>query len=44
MEVFKMERSKGWYWYITEKAKLLERHKCGKWMYFFNDQEFAMNI
>ena len=39
-----MERSKGWCWYITEKAKLLERHKCGKWMYFFNDQEFAMNI
>ena len=44
MEVFKMDRSKGWCWYITEKAKLLERHKCGKWMYFFNDQEFAMNI
>lgn len=39
-----MIRRGGWYWYLTEKAKLLERHKCGKWMYFFYDQEFAMNI
>ena len=39
-----MYKRQGWCWYITEKAKLLERHKCGKWMYFFNDQEFAMNI
>lgn len=39
-----MERAGGWYWYITDNAKLLERHKCGKWMYFFNNQEFAMSI
>lgn len=39
-----MEKLGGWCWYHTEKAKLLEIHKCGKWMYFFNDQEFAMNI
>ena len=44
MEVFKMKRYRGWYWYDTEDAKLLETHRCGKWMHFFNDQEFAMNI
>ena len=31
-------------WYFTEKAKRLKSHKCGKWMYFFNDQEFAMSM
>ncbi len=39
-----MERFGGWCWYFTEKAKLLDVHKCGKWMHFFNDQEFAMNM
>lgn len=39
-----MERHGGWCWYRTEEAKLLEKHKCGKWMHFFNDQEFAMNV
>ena len=23
---------------------MLDVHKCGKWMHFFNDQEFAMNM
>ena len=39
-----MERLRGWCWYLTEKAKLIESHKCGKWMYFFNVQTFSMNI
>lgn len=39
-----MKRSNGWCWYITDKAKLLETHKCGKWMIYFNNQDFAMNI
>ena len=39
-----MERILGWCWYFTDKAKLLESHKCGKWMYFFDDQAFAMDI
>lgn len=39
-----MERFGGWYWYQTEEEKLLETNKCGKWMHFFNDQKFAMNI
>ena len=34
----------GWIVYATEKAKELVAHKCGKWMYFFNDQAFALNI
>ena len=39
-----MERLGGWCWYLTDKAGLLERHRCGKWMYFFKDQAFAMSI
>lgn len=37
-------RQFGWFWYITEDAAKLEKHKCGKWMYFFDDQEFAKKI
>ena len=44
MEESKMQRFGGWYWYYTEEEQLLEAHKCGKWMYFFKDQEFAKNI
>lgn len=39
-----MKRSGGWYWYTTDKANLIEKNKCGKWMYFFEDQKFAMEI
>lgn len=39
-----MKRFGGWCWYSAGQEKLLKSHKCGKWMYFFNDQEFAMNI
>lgn len=39
-----MKRFGGWYWYFTDKAKLLDEHKCGKWMYFFSDQKFAMEM
>lgn len=38
-----MKRFDGWCWY-TGKENLLEMHKCGKWMHFFDNQEFAMNI
>ena len=44
MEEVKMEKFRGWCWYLTDKAKLLEKHKCGKWMHFFDDQKFAMSI
>ena len=39
-----MERFEGWCWYRAEEAKLLEEHKCGKWMHFFKDQKFAMRM
>lgn len=39
-----MKRFNGWCWYITDKTKLLETHKSGKWMIYFKDQDFAMNI
>lgn len=34
----------GWYYYLSGKEKLLDMHKCGKWMHFFSDQEFAKEI
>ena len=34
----------GWFWFLSGKEKLLVPDKCGKWMYFFDDQEFAQKI
>ena len=39
-----MERFGGWFWFITDQAKVLEEHKCGKWMHFFDNQEHAVRI
>lgn len=39
-----MIRQLGWYWFLSGKEELLDEHKCGKWMIFFNDQEFAKEI
>lgn len=39
-----MKRQLGWYWFSTDKNNLLEEHKCGKWMHFFNDQQFAISV
>lgn len=39
-----MLRVGGWCFYLSGKEKLLDEHKCGKWMHFFTDQEFAMKI
>ena len=36
-----MIRQGGWYWYLSGEESKLEKHKCGKWMYFFEDQSFA---
>ena len=36
-----MIRQRGWYWYLSGEEAKLEKHKCGKWMYFFEDQSFA---
>ena len=39
-----MIRQYGWYWYLSGEERKLEKHKCGKWMYFFEDQSFAQQI
>ena len=33
-----------WVYYLGDESHILERHKCGKWMYFFDDQEFAAEM
>ena len=39
-----MIRQFGWFWFLSGKEKLLVPDKCGKWMYFFDDQEIAQKI
>lgn len=39
-----MLRRGGWYWYLSGQEDKLEQQKCGKWMYFFKDQEFAQKM
>lgn len=34
----------GWIFYMSEEESNLDRHKCGKWMHFFNNKEFAVHI
>lgn len=34
----------GWVYYVGETADQLDEHKCGKWMYFYGDIEFAEKI
>ena len=41
MEVIKMN---GWRYFVSEKADELDKYRCGKWMLFFSNQEFAMRI
>lgn len=38
-----MLRLGGWYWFTSGKKKL-DKNKCGKWMHFFSDQQFAIDI
>ena len=37
-----MIRQLGWYWFLSGKETLLDERKCGKWMIFFDDQDFAI--
>lgn len=39
-----MNRFGGWFWYLSNEGKKLDREKCGKWMSFFDDQKFAQDI
>ncbi len=34
----------GWIWYIGDKEPQFDKHKCGKWMYFFDDRAFVERI
>lgn len=34
----------GWFYFLSGKESLLDSEKCGKWMLFFADQEFAVDI
>lgn len=36
--------ARGWVFYISEEAVNLDKHKCGKWMYFFEDRQFVEKI
>ena len=39
-----MIRQFGWFWYLSGEEKLLVPGKCGKWMYCFDNQDFAQKI
>ena len=34
----------GWVWYFGDEDTQLDEHKCGKWMYFFDDLSFAKKL
>ena len=34
----------GWVFYLGGEENCLNRNKCGKWMYFFNNKEFAVHV
>ena len=39
-----MHKMGGWCWFLSGKESVLDRDKCGKWMIFFDNQEFAEKI
>ena len=34
----------GWVFYLSSKHEVIDKEKCGKWMYFFGDREKAERI
>ena len=38
------ERFGGWFWYESNEKSKLEECKCGKWMYFFDNQLLAQQM
>lgn len=42
-EVTKMPLG-GWIIYFGGEEKRMDKHKCGKWMHFFNNKEFVAHI
>ena len=41
---YKKQRLLGWYYFISNEARKLDKDKCGKWMYFFDNQELAIEL
>lgn len=39
-----IKRGLGWIWYIGDNTDKFERDKCGKWMYYFDNRDFAAQI
>lgn len=39
-----MLKMNGWCWYFSGEEGKLNLEKCGKWMFFFQDQRKAMDI
>lgn len=34
----------GWFWFLANDEAKFNPDKCGKWMVFFKDQQFALDI
>ena len=43
MKVNKLKKY-GWVWYFGNELPEFDTHKCGKWMYFFDDRDFIEKI
>ena len=39
-----MLKKNGWCWYFSGEEGKLDSEKCGKWMFFFQNQRKAMDI
>ncbi len=39
-----MLKMNGWCWYFSGEEDKLNSEKCGKWMFFFQEQRMAMDI
>lgn len=40
----KVGRFDNWFWYMADEEPEFDESKCGKWMFFFADQEFAQRM
>ena len=40
----KVIRQGGWVFYLVDGYQNLDPHRCGKWMYFFNDESRAAEL
>ncbi len=40
----KIVKHDNWVFYISDEGTDFDEHKCGKWMYFFSDKEYAAKV